>query len=78
MSSERQIALKKEIDELKKSQGTVEKDAGKAIKTLLASDKTPEVKRAETHTLKKEMKASLIRMKNELREKKKEARSIQA
>jgi hypothetical protein len=64
--------LKIEIDELKKERRGLEKKAHKEIRTLLASEETPEKKQEEKHKIKKEMKAALVSTKNTIREKRKE------
>ena len=72
MATDKDIALQKEIDELKKERRGLEKNAFKSIRTLLASEEAPEKKREEKHKLKKEMKAALINTKKAIREKAKE------
>ena len=73
--AEKEIALKKEIEELKKERRGLEKKAFKSINKLLASDEAPEKKREQAGKLKKEMKAALISTKKVLGEKTKELRS---
>ena len=75
MSSEKHLALTKEIDELKKSKRSLEKDTMKAIKAVRKSAEAPEKKRADAHALKKAMKESLKDTKEALYEKRKELKA---
>lgn len=72
MESDKKIALKKELDELKKERRELEKEASRSIRKVLASEESPETKLEQKHTIKKEMKASLISTKEVIREKSKE------
>ena len=72
MATDKDIVLKKEIDEMKKERRGLEKNARKAIRTLLASEESPEKKHEEKHKIKKEMKAALVSTKKAIREKAKE------
>ena len=75
MSSEMHIALTKEIDDLKKSKRSLEKDAMKAIKAVRNSSETPEKKCKEAHVLKKAMKESLKSTNDALLAKKRELKT---
>ena len=72
MESDKKIALKKELEELKKERHGLEKKAIKSIEKLLASEEAPEKKLEQKRTIKKEMKAALISTKLAIREKSKE------
>jgi hypothetical protein len=72
MSTEKDIALQKEIDDLKKERNGLEKKAIKSINKLMASEESPENKHAQKHLIKKEMKAALVSTKQAIREKNKE------
>lgn len=72
MATEKDIALQKEIDELKEERRGLEKKAIKSINKLLASEEEPEKIQAQKHLIKKEMKAALVSTKQAIREKTKE------
>ena len=72
MESDRKIALKKELEELKKEHRGLEKKAIKSIEKILASEEAPEKKREQKRAIKDGMKAALISTKKVIREKKKE------
>jgi hypothetical protein len=72
MATEKDIALQKEIDDLKKERRGLEKKAIKSINKLLASEEAPEKTQAQKHLIKKEMKAALVSTKQAIREKAKE------
>jgi hypothetical protein len=72
MATEKDIALQKEIDELKKERRGLAKKASKSIHTLLASEETPETKQKRKHEIKKEMKIARKTTKQAIREKKKQ------
>jgi hypothetical protein len=69
------VALKTEIDALKKSRKALEKDAAKAIRAILKSADAPEKKRLDRHAAKKAMKAALVDTKKALKAKSKELAS---
>jgi hypothetical protein len=72
MATEKDIALQKEIDDLKKERRGLEKKAIKSINKLLASEESPENKQTQKHLIKKEMKSALVSTKQVIREKTKE------
>ena len=72
MATEKNIALQKEIDDLKEERRGLEKKAIKSIKKLLVSGEEPEKIQAQKHLIKKEMKAALVSTKQVIREKIKE------
>ena len=72
MANEQDIALQKEIDDLKEERRGLEKKAIKSINKLMASEEEPEKIQAQRHLIKKEMKAALVSTKQAIREKVKE------
>jgi len=72
MSTEKDIALQKEIDDLKKERRGLEKKAIKSIDKLLASEEAEEQQQVQKHLIKKEMKEALVSTKQTIREKAKE------
>ena len=72
MANEKDIALQKEIDDLKEERRGLEKKAIKSINKLMASEEEPETIQAQRHLIKKEMKAALVSTKQAIREKVKE------
>ena len=72
MANEKDIALQKEIDDLKEERRGLEKKAIKSINKLLVSEEEPKQIHAQKHLIKKEMKASLVSTKQTIREKIKE------
>jgi len=75
MESDKEIALKKELEELKIERRALEKKAIKSIRKVLASEESPETKLEQKHTIKKEMKDALKSTKEVIREKRKELSS---
>ena len=72
MESDKEIALRKEIEELKKERRGLEKKAIKSIEKLSASEESPEKKLEQRRVIKEAMKAALISTKEVIREKSKE------
>ena len=72
MANEKDIALQKEIDDLKEERRGLEKKAIKSINKLMASEEEPEIIQAQRHLIKKEMKVALVSTKQAIREKVKE------
>ena len=72
MATEKDIALQKEIDDLKEERRGLEKKAIKSINKLVASEEEPEKIQSQKHLIKKEMKEALVSTKQVIREKTKE------
>jgi len=75
MESDKEIALRKEIEELKKERRGLEKKAIKSIEKLSASEESPEKKLEQRLAIKEAMKVALISTKEVIREKTKELNS---
>jgi hypothetical protein len=75
-SPDAKVALTAEIDALKKSRRTIEKDARKAIRAIMKSESPEKLK--ERRKAKKDMKEALVSTKKTLREKSKALSAIPA